>query len=402
MEFSGISINLSVYATLGLSALVLLLGKFLVSKSSFLSRFCIPAPVVGGLIFSLINLAGHMTGTFQVTIDTTLQTIFMILFFTSIGFGANLDVLKKGGIGVVVFLALSTALCVIQNAAGAGIATLFGQNPLLGLATGSIPMTGGHGTSAAFGTTLEEFGLTGGTTVAVAAATFGLISGSLLGGPTAALLYKRRNITPPDAAAHHHTQEEDERKPLISSEVSAGFFQLSIAVGIGYYVSQGIAKLGITVPAYIGSMLVAAVMCNIFKAGTGKPTAIRTEEIGALGDMFLGIFLSQALMGLKLWELADLALPMIAILIAQVIIMFLFAYFITFNVMGRDHEAAVLAAGHCGFGMGATPNAVANMNAVTSRFGPATKAFFIVSIVGGLFIDLTNTLVITSFLHILK
>lgn len=406
MEFTGTTIELEVYATLGLSVLVLLFGRWLVKNIPILAHFCIPAPVAGGLIFSLLNLLGHMTGTFRISIDTTLQSIFMIMFFTTVGFSANLAILKKGGLGVVIFLALASGLCVIQNAAGVGIASLFGQNPLLGIATGSVPLTGGHGTAAAFGPLLEASGLNAGATVAVAAATFGLVAGSLLGGPTATLIYKTRRHSIESKREKVEKVETDvlteTRKPLISGELSIGFFQIGIAVGIGFYVSKAIAMTGLTVPAYIGSMLVAAVMCNVFKPGSGKATATRSEEITALGDMFLAIFLSQALMGLKLWELADLALPMIVILLVQVLIMFLFAYFITFNVMGRDHDAAVLAAGHCGFGMGATPTAIANMNAVSSRFGPAPRAFFIIPIVGGLFIDFTNALIITAFINFVK
>ena len=406
MEFTGTTIELEVYATLGLSVLVLLFGKWLVKSIPILSHFCIPAPVAGGLIFSLLNLVGHMTGTFRISIDTTLQSIFMIMFFTTVGFSANLAILKKGGLGVVLFLGLASLLCVIQNTVGIGIASLFGQNSLLGIATGSVPMTGGHGTAAAFGPLLETTGLDAGSTIAVAAATFGLVAGSLIGGPTATLIYKTRSRTIEAKRAKVETVAAEavteKKKPLISNELSIAFFQIGIAVGIGFYVSKAIAMTGLTVPAYIGSMLVAAVMCNIFHPESGKPTATRSEEISALGDMFLAIFLAQALMGLKLWELADLALPMVVILLVQVVIMFLFAYFITFNVMGRDHDAAVLAAGHCGFGMGATPTAIANMNAVSSRFGAAPRAFFIIPIVGGLFIDFTNALIITGFINFVK
>lgn len=399
MEPMVLSFNL--IETFGLSVLVLLLGRFLVSKIGILERFCIPAPVVGGLIFSLLNLVGHTTGTATVTLDTTLQSFFMICFFTTVGFGASLAILKKGSIGVIVFLGLATLLCLIQNLAGAGIATLMGENPLLGIAVGSVPMTGGHGTSAAFGPVLEEAGLVGGSTIAVAAATFGLISGSLMGGPLGSSIINKKHLKATNLTKIEGSELLEEKVvPLDTKHLLNGFFQIAIAMFFGSYVSQIIALTGLTVPAYIGSMLVAAVMRNIFKDGSARE--IRFAEIQSLGEIFLSVFLAMALMNLKLWELAALALPMTVILCAQVVIMFLYGRFVTFNVMGRDYDAAVLTAGHCGFGMGATPNGVANMNAVVSKYFPSPKAFFILPIVGGLFIDFTNSLIITLSISFLK
>lgn len=401
------TISLNVYQTFGLSVLVLLFGRWLVNKVSFLSKFCIPAPVVGGLIFSLVNFLGYATNTFTFDMDMTLETIFMIMFFTTIGFSASLEVLKKGGVGVLIFLLVSSVLCIFQDGVGAGIAKLFGVNPLLGLAAGSISMTGGHGTSAAFGPLLEKAGLTGGTTLSIAAATFGLISGSLIGGPTAKRLIEKHHLkTSNDIAAQSNPDEVETSLgdapavPLNAKHVAEAFFQIGIAVGIGNVVSLLISKTGFTVPAYIGSMLVAAVMRNIFKPGKAFET--RVEEISALGEVFLAIFLSQALMALKLWQLAAMALPLLSILLVQVVLMFLYAYYVTFFFMGHDYDAAVLAGGHCGFGMGATPNAMANMDAICEKYGPSPRAFFVLPLVGGLFIDFVNATIITIFINILK
>ena len=432
-----LSFNLA--ETLGLSIVVLMVGRLLVHKIAFLNKFCIPQPVVGGLLFALVTLLGQATNTFSITMDTTLQTFFMLCFFTTVGFGASLGVLKKGGIGVVVFLAIASLLCAMQNVVGAGVAALFGQSPLLGIAAGSAPMTGGHGTAAAFGPMLEEAGLPGATTIAVAAATFGLISGSLLGGPTARRLIVKNNLF---AAARVETgrlvgramakrrtsaetgrladramakrrtsQAEDNQHnlpnvldedavTLDSRHLCDAFFQISIAVGIGSLLSDWIDRTGITVSVYIGAMLVAACMRNVFTEKTVWET--RTAEIQALGEVFLSIFLSQALMNLRLWELAYLALPLIAILVSQTLLMYLFATRITYACMGKDYDAAVLAAGHCGFGLGATPNAIANMSAVTERFGPSAKAFFILPIVGSLFIDFVNSGIIVAFINFLR
>ncbi len=395
-------LSFNLIETFGLSVVVLLIGKFLVEKIGFLNKFCIPAPVVGGLLFSLLNLALNVGGVATIKLDTGLQSFFMICFFTTVGFGASLSVLKKGSVAVVIFLAAASLLCVFQNAVGAGIASLMGENPLLGIAVGSVPMTGGHGTSAAFGPIMEEAGLAGASTIAVAAATFGLVSGSLMGGPIANRLIRKKNLkSDARSAVSGDTSILEEKKVLLNSgHLSSAFFQIAIAMGIGSYVSKLIALTGMTVPAYIGSMLVAACMRNIFKDGSARE--MRFAEIQALGDIFLAIFLAQALMSLKLWELAGLALPLVVIMLAQVVVMYLFAVLVTFKVTGSDYDAAVLTAGHCGFGMGATPNGVANMTAIVNKYGPSPKAFFVLPIVGGLFIDFVNSFVILFFINALK
>ena len=398
----SMTLSFNLIETFGLSVVVLLIGKFLVEKIGFLNKFCIPAPVVGGLLFSLLNLAMNVSGMATITLDTGLQSFFMICFFTTVGFGASLSILKKGSVAVIVFLAAASLLCIFQNAAGAGVAALLGENPLLGVAVGSVPMTGGHGTSAAFGPMIEEAGLAGASTIAVATATFGLISGSLMGGPIANRLIRKRGLkADATGAISADTGVLEEKKVILSSgHLSTAFFQIAIAMGIGSYVSKAIALTGLTVPAYIGSMLVAACMRNIFKDGTSKE--IRFAEIQALGDIFLAVFLAQALMSLKLWELAGLALPMAVILLVQVVLMGLFSVFVSFKVMGSDYDAAVLAAGHCGFGMGATPNGVANMTAVVNKYGSSPKAFFVLPIVGGLFIDFVNSFIVLFFINALK
>lgn len=401
---TGFTASLNLMETFGLAVLVLLLGRVLVDRITVLSKFCIPAPVVGGILFSLLILMGHETGMFAVKMDATLQPFFMNCFFTTVGFGASLAILKRGGPAIIIFLAVAVVLCIIQNGVGAVLAALLGQNPLMGLAAGSISMTGGHGTSGAFGPLLEAKGLEGGTTIAIAAATFGLVSGSLLGGPTARRLIEKYKLSAADAnsPAGCVTAEEAlgvESKPFCAKELAIGFFQIAVAAGIGSVVSDLIQKTGITLPSYIGAMLVAALFRNVFRDGT--TCEMRLREIQALGEIFLGVFLAYALMSLRLWELADLALPLAIILFAQMAIMFLYASFITFPFTGKDYDAAVIAAGHCGFGMGATPNGVANMDAVVLRYGPSPKAFFVLPLVGALFIDFFNAMIITFFLNFL-
>lgn len=396
-------LTLNSMETFGLAVLVLLFGGFLVSKIDFLAKFCIPAPVVGGILFSLLTLFGHSTGMFAVKMDVTLQSFFMNCFFTTVGFGASLTILKRGGPAILIFLVIATVLCLLQNCVGAGIAVLFGQNPLMGLAAGSISMTGGHGTSGAFGPLLEAKGLVGGTTIAIAAATFGLVSGSLIGGPVGKRLIEKNNIdtTGGENPAHMTAAEAlgADAKPLNNKELSFGFFQIAVAAGIGTVLSGFIQNTGVTLPSYIGAMLVAAIFRNVFKDGTRLE--MRLHEIHALGEIFLGVFLAYALMSLRLWELATLALPLATILVAQTLLMFFYASYVTFPSMGKDYDAAVMAAGHCGFGMGATPNGIANMNAVTLRYGPSPKAFFVLPLVGCLFIDFINAIIITFSINIL-
>ncbi len=391
------TIELALVPSVGLAVIVIFIGKFLVGKINFLNKFLIPYPVVGGLIFATITLIGNLTGTFEIKLDTTLKDYFMILFFTTVGFAASIKVLKKGGKGVVIFLVIATLLVVIQNLVGSGVAILLGENPLFGIATGSVPMTGGHGTSAAFGPELELAGLKGAEAIAVAAATFGLISGSMIGGPLAKSLINKYDLKPSIDTDVNTNSVDSAKKELNSNDLTLAFLQIAFAAGVGYYVSLLIQQTKLTMPAYIGGMLVAVLMTNLFKEGS--KFEMKIQEINALSSIFLAIFLAFALMGLKLWELAELAGPLLILLVCQVVVMVVYARFVTFNVMGRNYDAAVISAGHCGFGLGATPNAIANMNAVTSKFGPSPTAFFILPIIGAMFIDLTNATIITIFIH---
>lgn len=299
-----------------------------------------------------------------------------MFFFTSVGFQANLKVLKSGGKSLIVFLFLVIMLIVMQNFSAIGLANLIGLDSLTGMTTGSIPMVGGHGTAGAFGPVLEDFGVQGATTVCTAAATFGLIAGSLMGGPVGNRLIKKHNLiatikTEDDSLL----VEEEEKHERHFSMYAPAVFQLIIAVGLGTVVSDLLSLTGMTFPIYIGAMIVAAIMRNIGEY-TGKIT-IHMGEINDLGGICLSLFLGIAMITLKLWQLADLALPLIILLAGQVVLMFIFTYFVVFNIMGRDYDAAVLAAGTCGFGMAATPNAMANMQAICEKYAPSVKAYLI-------------------------
>ena len=391
-------ISLDMYQTLFAAVCVLMLGRFLKARIGFLEKFCIPAPVIGGVLFAVFTCLCYVTGIAEFEFDDILKEVCMVFFFTSVGFQANLKVLKSGGKSLIVFLFLVIMLIVMQNFSAIGLANLIGLDSLTGMTTGSIPMVGGHGTAGAFGPVLEDFGVQGATTVCTAAATFGLIAGSLMGGPVGNRLIKKHNLiatikTEDDSLL----VEEEEKHERHFSMYAPAVFQLIIAVGLGTVVSDLLSLTGMTFPIYIGAMIVAAIMRNIGEY-TGKIT-IHMGEINDLGGICLSLFLGIAMITLKLWQLADLALPLIILLAGQVVLMFLFSYFVVFNIMGRDYDAAVLAAGTCGFGMGATPNAMANMQAICEKYAPSVKAYLIVPIVGSLFADFLNSLTITFFIN---
>ncbi|MEW8994614.1 sodium/glutamate symporter [Clostridium sp.] len=397
-------LTLDIFQTMALASMVFYLGKYLKTKISILSKYCIPAPVVGGLIFAILMLIFRLTGFITINLDTTLQNVFMTAFFTSVGFTASIRILKKGGIKVVTFLILSALLVILQNIVGVSLATLFNLEPLLGICTGSIPMVGGHGTAGSFGPILEGMGISGATTVSFASATFGLVMGSIIGGFIARTLIMRHNLKTPimgednDSSTTLGDFNEDNQDILCHKRLMLGASWIFIAMGIGSVISNFIQGIGLTFPSYIGAMLVAAIIRNICDATN---TELVEKEIENIGGISLSFFLSMALMGLKLWELLDLAIPMVVMLFAQTILIGLFTYFITFRVMGRDYEAAVFASANCGFGMGATPNAVANMDALSTKFGFAPTPYFVVPIVGCLFIDFVNSAIITLFINII-
>lgn len=393
-------ITLDMYQTIAVAVIVLMIGNFLKKKFSILQKFCIPSPVIGGLLFAILTLVLYATGLAEIDFDDTLKEVCMVFFFTSVGFQANLKVLKNGGKALIVFLILVVGLMIAQNFTSVGLANLLGLDSLTGMTTGSIPMIGGHGTAGAFGPVLEDFGVVGATTVCTAAATFGLITGSLMGGPLGNRLIKKHNLL--DTIKKEDDSflvEEEEKHERHFSMYAPAVFQLIIAVGIGTIVSQLLSLTGMTFPIYIGAMIVAAIMRNIGEY-SGKIT-IHMGEINDLGGICLSLFLGIAMITLKLWQLADLALPLIILLAGQTLLMFLFAYFVVYNIMGKDYDAAVIAAGTCGFGMGATPNAMANMQAICDKYAPSVKAYLIIPIVGSLFADFLNSLTITFFINFL-
>lgn len=408
-ELEIMVLNLDIIQSIAFTTAVLLIGSFIKDKIYILNKYCIPAPVVGGFSFAIIAFILRQTGVIAIVFDTTLQDILMKAFFTTVGFTASLKVLKKGGAQVIKFLVVAVILILSQNIVGVLSAKAIGVNPLLGLIAGSVSMTGGHGASGAFAPLMESNGLEGALSVAMACATFGLVSGSIIGGPLANRLVQKYKLQPEEIEvkeevistnAHGEVSySEISTKKLSESKLTSSVIQIIIAMGIGTIGTSLFSNIGITMPSYISTMIVAAIMRNISDAK--EIWTISINELESLGSISLSLFLSMAMCSLKLWELVDLAIPILILLTLQILLMILFAYFITFRVMGKDYTAAVLAAGHCGFGLGATPNGISNMESVTSKYGPAPNAFFILPLVGALFIEFLNSAIITTFMNLL-
>ena len=400
-----IALELDLLQTLALAAVVYFAGIQLRKRIGWVDRLNIPAAVIGGLLTFVLLLTHDRLLTLR--LDTTMQPTLIVAFFTTIGMGASLSLLRIGGVQVVIFLLFATVFCLIQNFAGMGIAAAFGENPLLGVMAGSVTLVGGPATGLAFAPVFEQAGLAGAGAIAISAATIGIVFGGLVGGPVGTRLIERYALRPASTSTAELRAELDTSPNVIVVEVDRedttlvrNLVIIAVAMGLGSMVSAFIQGLGVTLPGYIGAMMVASVIRNVDDATNWFRIDERSMEF--MGNIALNIFLVVALMNLRLWELATLALPLTAILLAQVVIVVIFAYWVSFRLMGRDYDSAVMASGFIGFVLGTTANAVANMRALVARFGAAPRAFLVVPIVGAFFIDFTNALIITAFVNWLK
>ena len=421
-----ISLELNMVQTAGIGALALMIGMVLTRKVSFLQKFCVPSPVTGGLIFSLLTLALYGWFHIEVSFDRTLQDVFMVAFFTCVGYQCDLKVLKQGGKPLLLMLVLLVLMIALQNLMPMGITRLMHVDPLLGIAAGSVSMTGGHGTAGGFAGILEQMGLHGAATIGMAAATFGLIAGSMVGGPLANRIIRTKltqeQMQPQDAAIDPAMSgiESDEASPAGRAErmstneqefqqYAKASYWILMAMGGGTLLSWLLAKTGVTFPTYFGALILAAIIRNTIGFIPYKDNGVwikadkklDMERITSVGNICLSMFLGMAMISLRLWELQSLALPLVVILVAQVVMMVLFVYFLAFPILGRTYDAAVLCAGLCGFGLGATPNAMANMSAVCYKYHYSPTPFLIVPIIGSMFTDIINTGIISLFLKLL-
>lgn len=410
-------ITLNMLQTAGVGALALVVGMFMTRKIAWLQKFCIPSPVSGGILFSVITLIVYKALGIEISFDPTLKDVFMLAFFTSVGFQSNFRVLRQGGKTLAVMLMLLVVIIVMQNVMPLLITKVMGISPLVGMAAGSISMAGGHGTAGGFSSVLEGMGLEGAGTISMAAATFGLIAGSVIGGPVAERLIRRfltsEHLEPkdyevdpalagfesdeslPSGHARHMSDDEHEFHQYASAT-----YALLMVMAVGTVASMLLSHTGITFPTYFGALIMAAIARNVVEL-TPLRSRLPVEKIVSVGNISLSMFLGMAMISLKLWELESLALPLVTILVAQVLMIALLTYFVAFRLLGSDYDAAVLVAGICGFSLGATPNAMANMSAVCYKYHYSVKPFLIVPIIGAMFVDLINTGVITVFLNLI-
>ncbi len=456
-------IRMNMYQSLGFAIAWLIAGRLIKSKVEFFRRYCIPAPIVGGFLFAIISLVCHITQVLDFEFDTTLQTYWMVMFFTSVGYNAGFSILRDGGKKVFIFLGVAVGLAVLQNVTAQVLARLINFNPLLAVMLGSTSFTGGFGTAASFAPIVDPENTLGALSLAVAVPTFGSVISSVLGGPIGNKLIRKYGLAPastnetvrfdesgniikttkvikkvhsvkpnflkrlffnPLKGKHEGEQEivavEEEiihkasakglvdnsatssEKHISSEKLLASFMLLVLASGFGIFVTNYLNSMSshLKFPIYIGAMVCAAVIRNA--ADLSKKFEVNMDEIDALGNISLNMFLAMALVSLKLWQLVSLAVPLLIIISGQVIVMYFYARFITFNAMGRNYDAAVITAGHVGFGFAATPNAMANMGSVCEKYGYSKIAFFVVPIVGSLFIDFFNIMIIGITIGLIK
>jgi ESS family glutamate:Na+ symporter len=384
------SISADMVTTAAMAALLLVLGYFIKSKVKFLQKYCIPAAVVGGFLFMLLTWAGKNSGAFVFNFTTTLQAVFMLAFFTTVGLGASLSLLKKGGVLLVIYWLTAGIVSICQNIIGVSIAPLVGLENAYALLCSAISMIGGHGAGAAYGSTFESMGYPAGTLVGAAAATFGLISSVMVGGPVARTLIEKHHLKP-DPAENFDTSAESVNaatgQTLTELDITKNVTAILFCMALGTAISGQVGKLiGMDFPTYVGAMFVAVFLRNINETiGLYKFDYPLVEGIG---DVMLGLYLSMAMMTLRLWELLDLAGPMLAILACQVVFLVLLSYFVVFRVLGKNYDAAVMCAGLLGHGLGATPTAIVNLAAVNDRYGMSRRAMMIVPIVGAFLVDI--------------
>ena len=388
-------VKLNMVQTIALAVVTYYLGALIRSWFPVLKRLSVPSPVIGGLLFATLSAILRSQGIVGFDMDTTLQTFLMTVFFSTIGIGASLALIKKGGKPLVIFFFLALIVAFAQNVVGIILAKATGIHPVLGIIGGAVTLMGGLGTGGAFGPYFENLGVSGATTAAIACATFGMVAGSLSGGPFGEFLIKKYKITVgnPEAAVETDVLEENSEGAGSSSKLMENIGYILIAMALGAIMSNYLNALGMTLPIYIGAMMTAAIIRNI--GDFTKLFEVKMSSIDIIADISLALYLTMAINGLKLWELINLALPLMVILAGQVAFLLAFSWLVVYFVMGKDYEAVQMSVGMIGFGLGAMPNALVNMSALTEKYGFAPQAYLLVSLVGAFLIDFANALLIT-------
>ncbi|EPB6480720.1 MULTISPECIES: sodium/glutamate symporter [Pseudomonas] len=399
------TLHLDALSTTALALLLLALGSQLKKRSRWLTRLCVPSPVIAGFGFAFLVWLLRDRGWLDIGLDTSMQTPLMVAFFTTVGLGGSLGLLRKGGKTLLVYLSACWALAILQNLIGVGSAGLLGLDPLLGIMAGAVSLEGGFGAAAAFGPVAEGLGAQGATTVALASATFGMVAGGLLGSPVARWLIERNRL-PVQAESDNRLEAlgQQERRQHAAATLDGNLLLrlltcVLLVMVLGFWLGDALEeRLGLVLPSYVGAMFIAIVLRNLDdRLGWLR---IPDHAVGTLGDVCLGIFLTMAMMSLKVWELENLGLPLLGVLFIQVAVLLLLTIFVLFRLLGRNYDAAVLCAGFLGHGLGATPNAVANMGAVCEHYRVFShKAFIIVPLCGAVLIDLVAIPAITWFIN---
>jgi len=394
-------LDIAAIPTLAIAIIVLMLGRFLIRHVRFFQRYTLPEPVVGGLLAALLITGLRLGAGTDITFDLSLQTPFMLAFFATVGLSADVRTLVQGGRSVAIFLVAVIGTLVLQNAIGIAAAIGMDLHPLTGLLAGSITMTGGHGTGAAYAARFSTVdNLYGAMEMAMACATFGLVLGGLVGGPVAQRLITRHGLQPAQTDSGLQVPEDrDIHAPMLTEHhVLETMLLIALCIVAGTYLAPRVGSDSFALPAFVWTLFTGVTLRNVLTlSGIWR---VNDYAVSLLGRLALSLFLAMALMSLRLWELVSLALPILVILSLQTVAIVLYAYFITFRMMGSNYDAAVMAAGHCGIGLGATPTAIANMQAVTSRHGPSPQAFLVIPIVGAFLIDIVNALTIQAFLSL--
>lgn len=400
-------LELSMFETLALAVLAIYLGEYLRKLFPILKKYCLPAAVVGGTVFALVSMGLYYANIFELSFDyKTVNTLFYCIFFAASGAAASLSLLKKGGKLVIIFAILAAILAACQNALALFVGNLMHVNPLISMMTGSIPMTGGHGNAAAFAPIAVEAGATAGMEVAIASATFGLIAGCIIGGPFGNFIVKRHKLEDPALDGKDDVSDLEESNSSTSMmidkrRVTNAVFLMCIALGIGQIVTMILKNYGIKFPIHVSCMLGGILVRMFYDLKSGNHEVLY-EAIDTVGEFSLALFVSMSIITMKLWQLSDLGGPLFVLLISQVILIVLFTYILTFNLLGRNYDAAIMAVGHTGFGLGAVPVSMTTMQTVCKKYRYSKLAFFVVPVIGGFISNISNAFIITKFLNIAK
>lgn len=395
-------LKLGMFETLALAVLAIYFGDFMRSKIPILKKYCLPSAVIGGTIFSCISLILYYSGTVELSFDyKTVNTLFYCIFFAASGAAASMSLLKKGGKLVAIFAVVAALLAFLQNVLAVGLGVVMGINPLIALMTGSTPMTGGHGNAAAFAPLAVAAGAPAALEVALAAATFGLIAGCLVGGPFGNFLVKRFHLEDPTLDGVEEKAEETGKVVgiLVSkANMLNGVFLMMIALGIGQVTFIMLKSAGINFPIHVCAML-GGILIRLLLDYRKKTSEAAYEAINIVGEFSLGLFVSMSIISMKLWQLAGMAGPLVILMLAQVVFIIIFVYFITFRLLGKDYDAAVMSVGHTGFGLGAVPVSMTTMQTVCSKYRYSKLAFFVVPVIGGFISNISNAIIISGFIN---